>query len=315
MQQGNHYERLLALYSCYGSYDGERVLTAIEDSSRSLRNKASDLITVVGNDEQVMVTIEILNYKQCRSLFKYLRKRNRLAVIDRCLEKLIAQENSQVDRLLPYGTADLVNTYLDKILERAGVEDWCSLAKLHPEIALDALQQYAQQSIGKDWRLIWYFNSAIPKLSELAPDLVLSLVSSLIEHPIFSSLRWQNLVYYRPVESAQLALKRSDKVKIDLNSVVQKLPQDLLIELINRQPQTVNRSNQWLPKLKPEKRTQIYNQCNLGWRDRDGCLSIALVKLFPTAIREKEARYHLDLPILQNSSHSAFALCCLFTLG
>jgi len=299
LQQGNYYERLLALYSCYGSYNGDRVLAATKDSSRSLRNKAIDLITVVGNDEKAVAAVESLNYKQCRTLFKYLRKRNRLSVIDRCLEKLIARQDSQLDKLLPYGTADLVNRYLDKILERAGIDEWHNLVRLHPEIALDALQRYAEQSIGKDWRLVWYFNRIIPRLSELYPDRVLSLVNSLIEHPVFSSLRWQNLVFYRPVESAQLALKLEDKANIKLDSVAHKLPQDLLIELINRQPQTVNSYARWLPKLKPEQRSQIYNQCNLSWRDGDGCLPIHLVKLFPTEIREKAARYHLDLPILQ----------------
>ena len=299
LQQGNYYRRLLALYSCYGSYNGDRVLTTIADSSRSLRNKAIDLITVVGSDEQVVTAVESLNYKQCRTLFKYLRKRGRLSVIDRCLEKLIARQDSKLDKLLPYGTADIVSRHLDKILERAGVDEWHNLARLHPETALTALQRYAEQSTGKDWRLVWYFNRIIPRLSELYSDRVSSLVNSLIEHPVFSSLRWQNLVDYRPLESAQLALRIEDKAKIKLDSVAHKLPQDLLIELINRQPQTVNNYSQWLPKLKPEQRTQIYNQCNLGWRDRDGCMTIHQIKLFPTAIREKEARYHLDLPILQ----------------
>lgn len=44
LQQGNYYRRLLALYSCYGSYNEQRVLTAIGDSSRSIRNKAVDPI-------------------------------------------------------------------------------------------------------------------------------------------------------------------------------------------------------------------------------------------------------------------------------
>ena len=44
-------QRLLALYSGYGSYNEQRVLTAIQDNSRSIRNKAIDLITLVGSDE------------------------------------------------------------------------------------------------------------------------------------------------------------------------------------------------------------------------------------------------------------------------
>jgi hypothetical protein len=42
LQQSNHYHRLLALYSCYGSYNGARVLTAIKDDSRSIRHQAID---------------------------------------------------------------------------------------------------------------------------------------------------------------------------------------------------------------------------------------------------------------------------------
>ena len=298
LQQGNYYERLLALYSCYGSYNGERVLTTIKDTSRSLSNKAIDLITVVGNDEQILTAIESINYKQCRNLFKYLRTRNRQAIIDNCLHKLIAQENTAIDKLLPYGTAEIVNRHINRILEKAGSNEWHNLAKLHPKIALDALQKYAAQSTNKDWRFVWYFNVIIPKLSELYPDRTLALIQGLVNHPSFNNLSFQQLVYYRPIEVAKLILQLEDRININLNSVVHKLPQDLLIALINQQQHTVNNYARWLPKLKPQQRMEIYNQCNLGWRDNDGCLAINLVKLFPTAIRAKEARYHLDLPIL-----------------
>ena len=301
LQQGNYYERLLALYSGYGSYNGQRVLTAIGDSSRSIRNKAIDLITVVGSDAEVLTAVESINYKQCRVLFNYLRNRKRQAVIDRCLLKLIERKNNKLDKLLPYGTAAIVNRYLDRVLERAGVDEWRNLAKLHPKTTLDALQKYAEQSTttGKDWRFVWYFNSTISRLTELESDRVLTLVRLLIDHPCFSSLNFQKLVYYRPIEVAQLVLQLEDKANINLNPIAHKLPQDILINLINKQPHTVNNYAHWLPKLKSERRREIYNQCHAGWRDNDGCLSINLVKLFPTVIREKEARYHLNLPILE----------------
>ena len=310
LQQGNYYERLLALYSCYGSYSGKRALTAISDDSRSLSHKALGLITVVGSDAEVSTALVSLNYKQRQILFKYLRKRNRLAMVDRCLLKLIELKTSQIDRLLPYGSAEIVNRYLDKILERAGVDEWCKLARLHPEIAINALREYAAHSVGKDWRFVSYFNAVVPRLSELCCDRVLDLVCSLVNHPSFNNLSFQRLVYYCPVEVAQLILQRSDKVNISLNSVAHKLPQNILIDLINKQPHTVNNYVRWIPKLKPEQRV-IYNQCHSGWRDKDGCLSANLIKLFPTAIRVKEARYHLDLPVLatrptQRLSYAAF---------
>ncbi len=299
LQQGNYYERLLALYSGYGSYQGERVLTAIKDSSRSLRRKAIDLITVVGNDAQILTAIESLNYKHCRVLFDYLRKRNRLAVIDRCLIQLTDLDNEKIDRLLPYGTPEIVNRNLDKILERAGINEWSKLARLHPEIALNALQEYAANSRGKDWRFVAYFHGCISRVAELFPDRTLALIQSLITHPSFADLRWQNLVYYRPIAAAQLVLQSQNKVNINLNVIAHKLPQNLLINLIQTQPHTVDNYSRWLPKLKPARRTAIYNQCHSGWRDDHGCLSVDLIKLFPQAIRAKEARYHLDLPVLK----------------
>ncbi|MBW4536846.1 MAG: hypothetical protein KME09_23220 [Pleurocapsa minor HA4230-MV1] len=299
LQQGNYYHRLLALYSCYGSYNGERVLTAIKDNSRSIRRKAIDLITIVGSDRQILTALETFNYKQLRVLFKYLRKRNRLAIIDTCLIKLIERDEQKVAQLLVYGTAEIINRYQDRILECIGVDEWSNLARLHPEIALNTLQEYATKSTGKDWRFLAYFHSCISRLAKLYPDRSLALIQNLVSHPSFNDLRWQNLVYYRPVESAQLVLQSQNKVQINLNVIAHKLPQDLLINLIQNQEHTVNNYALWLPKLKPAKRTAIYEQCHLGWRDDHGCLSRDLIKLFPQAIREKEARYHLDLPLLK----------------
>jgi hypothetical protein len=311
LQQGNYYHRLLALYSCYGSYSGERVLTAIKDNSRSIRHQAIDLITIVGSDTQVLAALETFNYKQLRVLFKYLRKRNRIAIIDTCLIKLIERDDQKVDRLLVYGTAEIINRYQDRILERIGVDEWSNLARLHPEIALNALQEYAAKSTGKDWRFVAYFHSCISRLAELYPDRSLVLIQNLVSHPSFSDLRWQNLVNYRPVEAARLVLQSPNKVRINLNFIAHKLPQNLLINVIQNQEHTVNNYSLWLSKLKPARRTAIYEQCHLGWRDDHGCLSIDLIRLFPQAIREKEAKFHLNLPVLktrptQRLSYAAF---------
>ncbi len=298
LQAGNYYERLLALYSCYGSYKGERVLTAIKDNSRSIRNKAIDLISLVGSEAQILAALEIVNFKQRRVLFKYLRKRNRLTVIDSFLIKLIERKDERVDRLLIYGTAEIVNRNLDLILERAGVDEWSHLARLHPEIAIDALQKYGATATEKDWRFVSYFNTVVSKVAELYPDRTLTLTQNLVSHPSFEDLSFQELVYYHPLEVAKLVLQLEDRITIDLNSVAHKLPQDILIDLINQQEHTVNNHSYWLPKLKPEQRAAVYEHCHRGWRDIYGCLSINLIKLFPTAIREKEARYHLELPDL-----------------
>ena len=207
LQQGNYYERLLALYSSYGSYNGQRVLTAIGDSSRSIRNKAIELITLVGSDEAVLMAVERIAYRQRRVLFNYLRKRKRFSACDRCLQQLISSQAGKLAELLAYGTNELVANNLNIILERAGVDEWRNLAKLHPQLALNALQAYAAKSTGKNWRFVWYFNAVIPRLAELYPDAALTLIGNLIDHPSFSYLNFQQLIYYRPIEVARLVLQ------------------------------------------------------------------------------------------------------------
>lgn len=298
LQEGNHYERLLALYSAYGSYKRQRVLKGISDNSRSIRNKAIDLISLVGSDPEVLEALNILNFKQRQILFKYLRKRNRLQVIDSFLTQLVEQKEPKIERLLVYGSAEIVNRHLELILERADVNEWNYLARLHPAIAIDALQQYDATATKKDWRFVRCFNRVIPRLAQLDSDRTLNLVQNLVNHPSFNILNFQELVYYHPVEVARLVLQSEVKRKIDLNAVAHKLPQEILIALIQQQPHTVNRYYYWLPKLNPERRAAIYQHCHRGWRDDNGCLRINLIKLFPQAIREKEARYHLELPYL-----------------
>ncbi|VEP18984.1 conserved hypothetical protein [Hyella patelloides LEGE 07179] len=301
LQAGNHYERMLAMHSCYGSYDGERVLTAIRDSSRSVRKKAVNLISVVGSDTQVLSALEISGYKQRRQLFIFLKKRNRQQVIDSFIGKLIEQKDRELALYLVYGSPEIVNLYLDTLLDRTGANDWRNLVKLHPTIAVTILQRYGRKtSQGISWQFVFAFNDNIAILSELAPDSALELLKSLIDHRSFIHLNFQKLIYYRPVEVARLVTQLDSKRKfgrytINFNSVAHKLPQDILINLIENRLHLIDQFSTWLPKLKPEQRIAIYEYCYRGWRDRDGYLSIDLVKLFPQTIREKEARYHLNL--------------------
>lgn len=298
LQQGNQYQRLLALYSCYGSYDGNRVLTAISDPSSRIRNKAIHLITVVGRDAEVLTAFESINFKQRRVLLIHLRQRKRLALVDRCLAKLMEDNERQAFKLLAYGTAAIVNQHLTKFSEQASINEWSNLARLHPQIALHALAHQGGKSTHKDWRFVSYFNACVDILAELDPDATLALIQNLTTHPSFNDLNCQSLIYYRPLAVAQLTSQAEGRMRINLNAIAHKLPSSLLISLIDQQQHTVNQYGSWLPKLKPEERVVIYEHCHLSWRDQHNCLATYLLKLLPKAIREQEARYHLDLPIL-----------------
>ena len=308
LQEGNYYERMLALYSCYGSYNESRVLTAIKDDSRSIKNKAIKLISLVKSDRAVLTALDNLNYRQCIFLFSCLRNRKRYAIIDSCLQKLSDRlEQQRVDKLLAFGTTDFVKSNLAKILERAGIEEWSRLGKYHPEVCLDALEEYASETISKDWRFVGCFNTVIPKLAELYPDRVLNIVRDLSDRPYFEALNFSNLMYYRPIEVAKLVLQIEDEYRINLNPVAHKLPPNVLINLIDRQPHTVDRHGSWLPKLSPNIRVEIYQHCNSKWRDSKGCLSPNIIELLPTAVREKEARLSINSPDLATRPNERLA--------
>ncbi len=297
LQKGNHYERLLGLYSCHGSYNAERVLTAIADNSRTIRCMALDLISLVGSDEQIIQALESINLKERILLLNYSRRRQRLTPIDEFLNTLSAREEINIDTLLIYGSPELVTHNLDRILERDSTSEWERLARFHPDITISILKKYAETAGAKDSRFVFIFNNLINIIIELRPQASLNLIENLATHPCFAQLYFQNLVYYYPVEISRLIINYSNR-NIDLNNVAHKLPLELLQDLITNKNHAVSYYSQWLPKLKPQERAIIYESHGRGWRDRHGCLSIDIIQLLPRAIREKEARYHLQLPRL-----------------
>ena len=171
----------------------------------------------MGSEAQVLTALEILNFKQRRYLFKCLRQRNRFSAIDTFLIRLIEQEDEQLDRLLIYGTAEIVTRYLDRILESASTTEWTRLAKLHPEITIEALLKYGAIVRTKDWRFVACFNAVISRLAELYPDESLTLLKSLVDRPSFSDLSFQELVYFRPVEVAEIVLQSQERIRISFD--------------------------------------------------------------------------------------------------
>src|SRR5687767_8203566 len=56
-ERGGHYERRLALQSCFGSRDGARVVRSLSDPSRLLRSLALRLAILVCDDAQLQQTL------------------------------------------------------------------------------------------------------------------------------------------------------------------------------------------------------------------------------------------------------------------
>ena len=78
-----------------------------------------------------------------------------------------------------------------------------------------------------------------------------------------------------------------EKLINSLENLTHNLPQDILINLITTKKIIFHHHSDCLTKLKPEQCIAIYEHCSESLRDKNGCLSIDLIKLFPAAIREK----------------------------
>ena len=91
LERGGFYEHLLALQSCFGSYDSARVLRAVSAPSRMLHALAVRLLPLTCDDGQVVAAFDSMASAQRRALVKALRRRGRGATIDMLLGALAAR--------------------------------------------------------------------------------------------------------------------------------------------------------------------------------------------------------------------------------
>lgn len=302
LEQGEFYERRLALQSCNGSRDPGRVLRALGDPSRAIRTLAVALLPLLGDDAQVQSALTAMPFKQRRVLLRGLYKRRRYTIIDAFLDALAASGDEQFSRLLPFGSSAVVTCHLEPVVHQLGQSDWRRLTRLHPNIAANVLQSQAEAMTNLNQRLVWQANLVLPLLAKFCPERALSLVRTLSRHVPLAWLELQQLTWRRPAEVADLILHSNDKARVSFDRVAHKLDINVLLALLEHKGSTLSGLNVWLQKLTPAQRMVIYTACAGGWRDREGCIPHWLVALLPPALREQEGRYHLALPTLATRS-------------
>jgi hypothetical protein len=97
LEQGDFSDRILALQSCYGSYDGTRILRALNDTSQGVRSLAMRLVAKIANDTQVQIALNNATFKQRRYIIKELLKRHRRNCVDTFLNN-ITNTDTQLGR-------------------------------------------------------------------------------------------------------------------------------------------------------------------------------------------------------------------------
>src|SRR5450432_2421025 len=119
-EQGDYYERWLALYSCYGSRDGEHALRALTDPSGTIRGLACKLSVLLCDDVQLQKALAQVPTHQQTTILRALYKRHRFAPIDTFLHTLVAWgANTLLPALLGFGSAPVVSQYIEQAIQYA----------------------------------------------------------------------------------------------------------------------------------------------------------------------------------------------------
>lgn len=297
LEQGDFYERLLALYSCFGSYESAHVLRALIDSSRTIRGTALSLSVLVCDDAQLHQALRLIPRDGRLPLLWKLHHHGKQTLIDAFLEQLAEIGDPQLRQLLPCGSPALVRRLIGRFMPALDLAGWRRLARRHPALTCELLQARTEATVSLDIQLVACVNSALPILANKQPGQALKLVEALAHTTLLSRLDLDALLLRRPVEVVDLALRGEDLGELHFSRVVHRLDVGRLLALLTRYPGFAYH-HEWFPALKPETRLALYQSLAAGWRDQCGCLASDLVALLPHTQREQEGRRHLALSSL-----------------
>jgi hypothetical protein len=302
LSAGRFYERYLALYACFGTRESAPVLAAIADRSRILRGLAAQLVPLVCTREEIAQALDAAPAGARLTLLWRLRKRGPAqtqAVVDAFLERLAAAADSQLPRLLPFGSASVVARLATDYAAHATPAQWARLAQFHPAIALDLLRQWAERAPEQDESLVQTANQLLSSLARADADRTLALVRTLRRvTPPYTTLHLGQLARQLANEVADLVLSEpSGRVRFSLSGVAHRLAREQRLALLERQPGTLTPYETWLARLPAQERAETVTAGG-RWLRRNGILDTGIVALLPRALREAEARAHLASPRL-----------------
>lgn len=295
---GGFYERRLALLACSGSRDGNLPLRSLSDPSRLLRGLALCLIPVLCTDAQVLEALNAAPLPAQTTLLGRLVRRGRRGPADAFLQSLAAAKGPNLGRLLPFGSATVVQRHLGAVVPLYGMSDWQRLARRHPDIVCETLTAQADALTGPDTRLRTQANFVLPTLADAWPAETLRLVHALLRQASLSQLSLQKLADRLPNEAADLVLASDDKTGLQFGTLAPKLTPERLLSLVQRRPEILGSPATWMRRLPPDTRRAVYAAAGLGWRTSEGILDCDIAALLPGELRAAEGRRNFGLPAL-----------------
>ncbi|WP_433934896.1 hypothetical protein AB3662_09800 [Sorangium cellulosum] len=209
------YERLLALMAVYGSGDGARVVAALSDPSRAVRQRASRMVARFCDDAQALEALGVLLSR--RTLVRtvaQLARRKRRGVVDAFLAARMRQgRDPAIVDLLPFGTEKLASSHRRDIDEAGGPRCLARLAAMHPAAAARWFGEAIERARSLDVRQRYRLAPLLVSLARRAPDAAVALIQALFslgEEPSFLADPLRVLARARPAATFDLLRARHE---------------------------------------------------------------------------------------------------------
>ncbi|WP_394827838.1 hypothetical protein [Pendulispora albinea] len=289
-QSTDAYARFLAVQSAFGSRDGQAVLLALQDASRSVRGAARHLVPYACSDEQVAEAMVLVGPRGALvSLCTKLRQKRRDAAIDGGMERLLAKDSAPGKLLIdviPFASERVVREQLPRLQEAAGYLGWSRMARWHPALTADELTSrlHAQGSV--DPRLQWRIGGTLERIARYAPDAALRLANAILAagdipegqaNYLLGGSTLRALSIERPTETFDLLRARHERARprspdvelapFSLTACAHRLGAERLAYVVEHAWTSLadgTRARRWFLRLNPEERRAVQD----AWLER-----------------------------------------------
>ncbi len=302
LEQGNVYERQLALASCFSSHDAAHVQRALQDASRIIRGLAGCLAPFVLTQEQLLESLRIVPSKMRLVVLHKLQQRKKAMPIADALLKSFMQLGLTRDAtaILGFASLEVIEEHLP-LLELASTAELARLARNQPNLVADWLEQRFNLD-EQNRRLNWQFNAVLPRIAEKAVARVSPLLRLMQRGTHLGWLKLQPLVQRHPKVMAAFALEQEEPSSLDFSAVAHRLELSQVLALQAQHPATLQRLEAHFSKFASAFRPAIFQACKSEWMNSDGLIAVETLRLLPRELCQQQAQIHLEHPVLQSQT-------------
>lgn len=259
LEAGSRYERALALWTCYGSQDGKRVLRRCVDESATIRKLAVSLVPLACDDAQALSALDVVPPRLHLHLIQRLRRANRQEPIDCHLLRLRERGDRRVESVMAYGSPDVVGQLAGALGDHPARAAWKRLARMHPLFTADRLARDIDDGEGSGEWLADVADVVIPLVAEHHPDRALTLVNALHHIIPLARINLMRLSERLPREVTDLVLASNEVAATALSNRTRMLDGERIVQLMRRYPIAVGPNYwQWLGRLPAHDRELVF---------------------------------------------------------